>query len=63
MEITNGFTLDTKTLFQLACPAEEDTPFFNHCMRLAREMGLSWEEALKYTIEMRGVPLTQYTAQ
>ena len=43
----------TRHLLDLACPAKEDAPFFNHCMRLAREMGMSWEEGLRYTIEQR----------
>ncbi len=47
-------TIDRNELFKLACPTQEDTPFFNHCMRLAKSRGLSWEEALEYTIEMRG---------
>jgi hypothetical protein len=40
-------------LFARACPTKEDTPFFNHCMSLAKDMGMTWEEALRYTIEMR----------
>ena len=40
-------------LLAQACPSKEDTPFFNHCMALAKARGLSWEEALEYTIEMR----------
>lgn len=43
----------TRALLDLACPTKEDAPFFNHCMRLAKEMGMSWEEGLRYTIEQR----------
>ena len=43
----------TRHLMDLACPTKEDAPFFNHCMRLAKEMGMSWEEGLRYTIEQR----------
>jgi hypothetical protein len=45
--------LDVDALFNLACPTKEDTPFFNHCMTIAKERGLTWEEGLEYTIEMR----------
>lgn len=40
-------------LMDLACPTKEDVPFFNHCMRLAKERGMSWEEGLRHTIEQR----------
>jgi hypothetical protein len=40
-------------LFSQACPSKEDTPFFNHCMAIAKARGLNWEEALEYTVEMR----------
>ncbi len=41
------------TLLEQACPTAADVPFFNHCMRLARNMGMSWEEGLQYVIEQR----------
>ena len=41
-------------LFAKACPTKEDAPFFNHCMSIAKDRGMSWKEALEYTIEMRG---------
>ena len=41
------------TLLERACPSEADVPFFNHCMRLARSMGMSWDEALRYVVEQR----------
>jgi hypothetical protein len=41
-------------LFAKACPTKEDTPFFNHCMSIAKARGMSWKEALEYTIEMLG---------
>jgi hypothetical protein len=44
-------------LFAKACPTKEDTPFFNHCMSIAKARGMSWKEALEYTIEMRGEQL------
>ena len=40
-------------LLQQACPTPADVPFFNHCMHLARGMGMSWEEGLRYVIEQR----------
>lgn len=43
----------TRDLLDLACPTKEDAPFFNHCMGLAKEMGMGWEEGLRYTIEQR----------
>jgi hypothetical protein len=45
--------LELDELLAEACPSKEDTPFFNHCMALAKARGLSWEEALEYTVEMR----------
>lgn len=47
-------TAELDELLAKACPSKEDTPFFNHCMALAKAKGLNWEEALTYTIEMRG---------
>ena len=41
------------TLLERACPTPADAPFFNHCMNLARSMGMSWEEGLRYVIEQR----------
>lgn len=43
----------TRELMDQACPTKEDVPFFNHCMRLAKEVGMNWEEGLRYTIEQR----------
>ncbi len=40
-------------LITRACPTPEDVPFFNHCMTLAREQGMSWDEGLRYTIRQR----------
>ena len=40
-------------LIARACPTPEDVPFFNHCMTLAREQGMSWDEGLRYTIRQR----------
>ncbi len=50
MEVAMGL----EELFAKACPTKEDTPFFNHCMSIAKARGMSWKEALEYTIEMRG---------
>lgn len=44
---------DGDDLLRQACPHAEDVPFFNHCMRLAREQGMNWGEGLLYTIEQR----------
>ena len=44
---------DPAMLLQKACPTPADVPFFNHCMHLARGMGMSWEEGLRYVIEQR----------
>jgi len=44
--------LDNDVLRQ-ACPSAEDVPFFNHCMRLAREQGMTWEQGVQYAIEQR----------
>ena len=52
IETTNEFDA-SQDLMNLACPTKEDAPFFNHCMRLAKEMGMSWKEGLRYTIEQR----------
>ena len=41
------------TLLALACPAKEDTPFFNHCMALAKAQGMTWDEGLDYVIRCR----------
>ncbi|CAN5556763.1 hypothetical protein BH10ACI4_BH10ACI4_37910 [soil metagenome] len=53
MTTTTTAPVNVDELLALACPAKEDTPFFNHCMAIAKERGLSWEQALEYTIEMR----------
>ncbi len=59
MSGTTNLSIDTNVdeLFALACPSREDAPFFNHCMSLAKDMGMTWEEGLRYTIEMRGTEL------
>ena len=44
---------DTTELMKQACPTAADAPFFNHCMHLARGMGMNWEEGLHYVIEQR----------
>ncbi len=44
---------DTTELMKQACPTAADVPFFNHCMHLARSMGMNWEEGLNYVIEQR----------
>lgn len=44
---------DHTELLEEACPTRVDVPFFNYCMRLARGMGMSWEEGLRYVIEQR----------
>lgn len=44
---------DHSKLMEEACPTPADVPFFNHCMHLARGMGMSWEEGLRYVIEQR----------
>jgi hypothetical protein len=51
---TTEVAVGLDTLFEKACPTKEDTPFFNHCMSIAKARGMSWKEALEYTIEMRG---------
>ncbi len=51
--MNSAVDINVDELFAQACPTREDAPFFNHCMSLAKDMGMSWEEALRYTIEMR----------
>lgn len=53
MTLTIQDPFDVEQLLTAACPTEEDTPFFNHCMKLAREQGLEWEQALEFTVGMR----------
>ncbi len=50
MNLTANLTADVskEELFARACPTKEDTPFFNHCMSLAKDMGMTWEEGLRY---------------
>ena len=50
--ITPQSALDAD-LIARACPTPEDVPFFNHCMTLARERGMTWEEGLRYAAEQR----------
>ncbi len=45
--------VDCSKLLEQACPTRADVPFFNHCMHLARSMGMTWEEGLRYVIEQR----------
>lgn len=45
--------VDSAKLMEEACPTIADVPFFNHCMHLARGMGMSWVEGLRYVIEQR----------
>jgi hypothetical protein len=54
MKETLEVAMGLDELFARACPTKEDTPFFNHCMSIAKARGMSWKEALEYTIEMRG---------
>jgi hypothetical protein len=37
----------------LACPKPEDTPFFNHCMNIAKSRGMTWGQGLEYVIKCR----------
>jgi hypothetical protein len=53
MAITNGFNANLGMLLTLACPTDDDVPFFNDCMKRAKAHGLSWEESLRYTIGAR----------
>ncbi|MDE3103933.1 MAG: hypothetical protein KGK08_02045 [Acidobacteriota bacterium] len=53
MVTTTRTQVELDQLLAQACPTQEDTPFFNHCMALAKDRGLTWEEALEYTVEMR----------
>src|SRR5487761_2477583 len=53
MKLTHGFTPNFGLLLTLACPTDEDTPFFNRCMREAKDKGLSWNDSLRYTIDAR----------
>lgn len=46
-------SLAQSELVARACPTPEDVPFFNHCMNIARDRGMSWEDGLRYTIEQR----------
>ena len=48
-----GLAHDVTDLLSRACPNPEDVPFFNHCMTLARDQGMSWEEGLRYAIQQR----------
>ena len=47
------FAERARQLEALARPTPEDTPFFNHCMGLAKSMGMTWEQALQYVVECR----------
>jgi len=47
------FAERARQLEALARPTPEDTPFFNHCMALAKSMGMTWEQALRYVVECR----------
>jgi hypothetical protein len=51
--LNSAVAMNVDELFALACPSREDAPFFNHCMSLAKDMQMTWEEGLRYTIEMR----------
>jgi hypothetical protein len=42
-----------RRLYTEACPRPEDTPFFNHCMALAKAQGLSWMEGLEFVVRCR----------
>lgn len=53
MAITNGFNANLGVLLALACPTDEDVPFFNDCMKRAKANGLSWDESLRYTVGAR----------
>jgi len=46
-------TSEILQLLKAACPTPEDTPFFNHCMTLAKAQGMSWVEGLHYVIHCR----------
>lgn len=52
-ETPEEFTAQAHRLLEAACPTKEDTPFFNHCMALARAQGMSWMEGLEYVIQCR----------
>jgi hypothetical protein len=47
------FAERARQLEALARPTPEDTPFFNHCMKLAKSMGMTWEQALEYVVQCR----------
>ena len=48
-----GLAHDVADLLSRACPNPEDVPFFNQCMTLARDRGMTWEEGLRYAIVQR----------
>jgi hypothetical protein len=52
-ETVADFANRARQLEALARPTPEDTPFFNHCMGLAKSMGMTWEQALEYVVECR----------
>jgi hypothetical protein len=52
-ETIADFAERARQLEALARPTPEDTPFFNHCMGLAKSMGLTWEQALEYVVACR----------
>ncbi|HEY6376803.1 MAG TPA: hypothetical protein VIX90_14880 [Edaphobacter sp.] len=43
-ETVADFAERARQLEALARPTPEDAPFFNHCMGLAKSMGLTWEQ-------------------
>ncbi len=50
---TEELTEKQRRLYEEACPAPEDTPFFNHCMTLAKAQGMSWTEGLEFVVQCR----------
>lgn len=53
MESPQQFTSRMHRLERLACPTPEDEALFHALMATAKELGLSYKDALEYTIRMR----------
>ena len=53
MESPEQFTARVRRLERLACPTPQDETVFHALMAEAKDRGLSYKEALEYTIRMR----------
>lgn len=53
MDTPDQFMAKVHRLERLACPSEDDEALFHALMEQAKEHGLSYKDALEYTICMR----------